>query len=109
MRRGDGPTAEEILDQTGTGPRSLAEEPAVQAAEPKIAAETAAAVETLDAVPAEVDIPIAAAVPSTHSMNLDGYPQVQALAGLLAQDTGPADFERQLDRLLDDLESLRRP
>ena len=26
-----------------------------------------------------------------------------------AQDTAPADFERQLDRLLDDLEGLRRP
>ena len=109
MRRGDGPSAEEILDAAANSSRALADEPAVQAAEPRIAAETAAATAALDSVAAEVDVPIAAAVPSTQTMNLADYPQVQALAGLLAQDSAPADFERQLDRLLNDLETLRRP
>ena len=108
MRLGDGPSADDILDADGSGARALADEPAVQAAEPRIAAETAAAEQALDSVAAEVDVPIAAAVSSTRTIDLAGYPQVQALAGLLAQDTAPADFERQLERLLADLETLRR-
>lgn len=109
MRRGDGPNAAEIQDAADSASNALAEEPAVQAAEPRIVAQTAAAEEALDSVPAEADIPLAAAVPSTSGMNLEAYPQVQALAGLLAQDSAPTDFERQLDRLLDDMETLRRP
>ena len=107
MQNGDGPSAADILSSEPTN--ALADEPAVQAAEPRIAAETAAAESRLDSVPADADVPIAAAVASTRTLELDEYPLVQALAGLLAQDSAPADFERQLDRLLDDMETLRRP
>ncbi|GAB2480567.1 TetR/AcrR family transcriptional regulator [Jatrophihabitans fulvus] len=113
MRDGDGPDAEEILEASDSATASLAEEPVVIAAEPQIAHETEAAVQAadapVDAVSATVDLPLAAAVPSTTGLDLEQFPQVQALAGLLAQDTAPGDFERQLDRLLDDLETLRRP
>lgn len=113
MRRGDGPSADEILE-SGSGDRTLADEPAVQAAEPAIAAEAASAGSTtsdeIDAVSAEVDLPIAAAVATTDSVEgLEDFPTVQALAGLLAHDTAPQDFEQELDRLLNDLERLRQP
>lgn len=109
MDGGNGPTADEILDAARNRSNALADEPAVQAAEPTVAVSTERTAKTLDSVPAEADIPIAAAVPSIQSLDLADFPQIQALAGLLALDTAPADFESQLDRLLDDLESLRRP
>lgn len=109
MRSGNGPSSEEIL-QGAPQRKPLSEEPAVQAAEPAIAAEAASSEEGLDAVSAEVELPIAAAVPSTTSIDgLENYPTVQALAGLLAEDTAPVDFESQLDQLLVSFESLRRP
>lgn len=109
MADGDGPTAEEILD-ADPAPRSVAEEPAVQAAAEQIKTQADPVAEGgVEAVRAAVDVPITAAVVSTETVDLSGYPHVASMAGLLAQDTAGRDFEDALDALLDDVASLRRP
>jgi len=60
-------------------------------------------------VVADIDVPVAAAVVSTAAVGLEEYPHVSALAGLLAHDTSAGDFDRDLTRLLDDLDRLRQP
>lgn len=82
-------------------PGSIPDEPALQTAD--LPATDASA------VTADADLPITAVVVSTATINLDAYSHVDALAGLLAQDTAAADFNRDLDRLLAELAHLRRP
>ncbi len=109
MRHGEGPTAREIVDAE---PRTqtVADEPAIQAAEGHVAAAVAAATDSggVHAVKVEAEVPIVAAVVSTAVVDLVDYPFVSAMAGLLARDTSAVDFETALDRLIDDLASLRR-
>ncbi|MHA3705107.1 TetR family transcriptional regulator [Jatrophihabitans sp. YIM 134969] len=107
MRRGDGPSASEILE-ADPGPRTVADEPAVQAAGEQIGEVAAGADGPVDAVRAPADVPVVAALVSTAVVDLDGYPAVAANAGLLSADTAAADFARDLDLLLDDVAPLRR-
>lgn len=108
------PSADDIVEAATSRTTSVADEPAVQAADPVIATAVAAAQRTdgagaVDSVAADVDIPIVAAVVSTSTIALQGFPQVSAMAGLLAQDTAARDFDRALGRLLEELASYRRP
>ena len=105
MRAGDGPSAREIVD-ADPGPRTVADEPAVQAAVD--GRDGVVATAGVDAVRTQADVPVVAAVVSTSTVDLTDYPMVTANAGLLALDTGAADFARDLDLLLDDVAPLRR-
>ncbi len=100
----DAPDAEQILNAATSRPGTIADEPALQAADLTAATSTAA-----DAVTADVDLPLTAVVVSTATIDLDDFSHVNALAGLLAQDTAAADFSRDLDRLLHEIAHLRRP
>ena len=98
----DAPDAVQILDAAATRPGTIADEPALQAAD-------LPPTTTADAVAADVDLPITAVVVSTATVDLSDFSHVNALAGLLAQDTAAADFSRDLDRLLTEIAHLRRP
>ena len=89
----DAPDAVDIVAAAESRPGTIADEPAVRAAE----------LPTTDAaaVAADVDLPIAAVVVSTATVELDDFTHVKALAGLLAQDTAEVDFARDLDQLLE--------
>jgi len=97
------PDAAQILDAATSRPGTIADEPALQTADLPVATPTA------DAVTADVDLPIAAVVVSTATVDLSDFSHVNALAGLLAQDTATDDFSRDLDRLLSEIAHLRRP
>ena len=98
----DAPDAVQILDAAATRPGTIADEPALQAAD-------LPPTTTADAVAADVDLPITAVVVSTATVDLSDFSHVNSLAGLLAQDTAAADFSRDLDRLLTEIAHLRRP
>lgn len=98
----DAPDAVQILDAAATRPGTIADEPALQAAD-------LPPTTTADAVAADVDLPITAVVVSTATVDLSDFSHVNSLAGLPAQDTAAADFSRDLDRLLTEIAHLRRP
>lgn len=100
------PSTDDIVEAATARTETVADELALRAADP---AGATAATDSVDAVVADADVPIVAAVVSTGSVPLQQYPHVSALAGLLAQDTAATDFERSLGHLLDDLASYRRP
>ena len=101
MTGADSPDAADIINAATSRPGSIADEPALQTAD----------LPTTDAaaVTADIDLPITAVVVSTATINLEAYSHIDALAGLLAQDTAAADFNRDLDRLLTEIAHLRRP
>lgn len=101
------PSAQEIVQNSVGREDGLADEPAVVAAAPDIAAAAEGSAD-IDAVRADLDIPIAAAVADSSPVSMADYPHVAAFAGLLAEDTAGADFEHILGFLLDDLDSLRQ-
>lgn len=100
MTGADSPDATDIINAATSRPGSIADEPALQAADLPT---------TASAVTAEIDLPITAVVVSTATLELDAYSHINALAGLLAQDTAAADFNRDLDRLLTEIAHLRKP
>lgn len=104
MSGADAPTADDIIAAATPGSVSIAEEPAIQASDA-----TTAVADDSQAVVADADVPVVAAVVSTAPVDLDEFANVAALAGLLAHDTAHVDFDRDLSRLLDDLDRLRRP
>lgn len=101
MTGADSPDATDIINAATSRPGSIADEPALQAADLPTT--------TASAVTAEIDLPITAVVVSTATLELDAYSHIDALAGLLAQDTAAADFNRDLDRLLTEIAHLRKP
>ena len=105
MRRGDGPSAREIVD-ADPRPRTVADEPAVQAAGEQLGTRRRPARSTPSA--RRSTSPWSRPWSSTAVVDLAEYPYVAADAGLLAQDTAAADFARALDLLLDDVAALRR-
>lgn len=123
----DAPDADDIVEAATTHRLTVADEPAVLAADPGVALATAAGtfsadgaaevagasevrrIAEVDAVAVEADVPVVAALVSTESVDLGNYPQVAAMAGLLARDTAAADFDDDLAQVIDGLARLRRP
>lgn len=104
----DTPSAQEIVQNSLGREDGLSDEPVVVAAASDIA-DAAAGRTDVDAVRADLDIPIVAAVADSSPISMDRFPHVAAFAGLLAEDTGAADFNHILEYLLDDLGALRQP